>query len=99
MGTAPVTIQRASKGGKIFSDKAFNVSFMVPFAFQPNPPRPSESNVEIAADAQLVKHATDLFAALKSDGVQHNPDQFWTAGYDSPYQLFNRHNEIWVARD
>ena len=38
--TAPVTIQCASKGGKIFSDKAFNVSFMVPFAFQPNPPRP-----------------------------------------------------------
>lgn len=38
--TAPVTIQCPSVGGKIFSEKAFNVSFMVPFKFQPNPPRP-----------------------------------------------------------
>lgn len=26
------------------------------------------------------------------------PDVFWTAGYDPPFRLQHRHNEIWILK-
>jgi len=28
---------------------------------------------------------------------QFNSDMFYTAGYDSPFRLIDRHNEVWVS--
>ncbi|WAR25182.1 HEBP2-like protein, partial [Mya arenaria] len=39
--------------------------------------------------------AVALAKALKVDGVEFRTDMYWTAGYDSPFELFNRHNEVW----
>jgi len=29
-------------------------------------------------------------------GKAHNQDEYYTNGYDSPMQLFNRRNEVWM---
>merc|ERR1711963_39183 len=34
--------------------------------------------------------------AMWSAPIQH--DQWFTAGYDGPYQLLNRHNEVWIQK-
>eukprot|EP00043_Microstomoeca_roanoka_P024297 m.260986 g.260986 ORF g.260986 m.260986 type:complete len:216 (-) comp42519_c0_seq1:51-698(-) len=108
--TAPVTVA-VLPGASPFCKSTFTVSFMVPFSFQPNPPRPSASNVYIeteaahvayvasfpgfARESDQIDHAQQLAQALTTDNIAFNSTVFYTAGYDSPYQLFNRHNEIW----
>jgi len=42
----------------------------------------------------IQEHATALGVALKKDGVNFDDTQLFTAGYDSPFTLFGRHNEI-----
>jgi hypothetical protein len=42
--------------------------------------------------------AQQLIKKLEASKEPFN-SQFWfTAGYDSPYQLANRHNEVWVPK-
>ena len=52
-----------------------------------------------ADDDRWVKEATNLAAALekdqKSDFIQA---YYYTAGYDSPFKLFNRTNEVWFVK-
>lgn len=49
-------------------------------------------------DQQLTKYANDLEQALDRDGMSYvKPDEFFfTAGYDPPYRLIGRHNEVWL---
>ena len=42
----------------------------------------------------IQEHGAELGKALKENGLKFDDTQFFTAGYDSPYKLFNRHNEI-----
>lgn len=45
------------------------------------------------------KEAVALGEALKKDGLSDfETDYYWTAGYDAPFKLFNRHNEIWFMK-
>ena len=45
------------------------------------------------------QNAKDLANALKRDGLNdYIRDFFYTAGYDSPFQRHNRHNEIWFIK-
>jgi len=37
-----------------------------------------------------------LLQALLDAGYAINTDHFYTAGYDSPFRLTNRHNEVWI---
>ncbi len=51
-----------------------------------------------AQQARVVKQAAALQSELRAAGVAV-PVQggFTTAGYDSPFRVADRHNEIWVA--
>jgi len=51
----------------------------------------SSQSMERAKAAELIKK---LEATKEPFSTQH----WYTAGYDSPYQLNNRHNEIWIPR-
>ena len=46
------------------------------------------------------KYSEELSEELVKDGLGHTfrEDLFFTAGYDSPFKLLNRHNEIWFIR-
>lgn len=47
--------------------------------------------------AQWISEADALLADLEKAGLRDTVDQtfFYTASYNSPFELFNRHNEIW----
>jgi hypothetical protein len=37
-----------------------------------------------------------LGSYLKQNEIQFNSDYYFFAGYDSPFRIFNRHNEVWI---
>lgn len=47
-----------------------------------------------ATESDWLAQARELAAALGPNAT-YIKDYFYTAGYDSPFQIFNRHNEIW----
>jgi hypothetical protein len=49
----------------------------------------SSANIERAK-------ATELISKLKAAKEPYSTRVWFTAGYDSPYQLENRRNEIWI---
>eukprot|EP00879_Flechtneria_rotunda_P000469 GHRR01000570.1.p1 GENE.GHRR01000570.1~~GHRR01000570.1.p1 ORF type:complete len:236 (+),score=52.48 GHRR01000570.1:86-793(+) len=109
--TAPVTVRVIPAQGPFCEDN-FTISFFVPFAFQSNPPKPSQEEVFIqhlpaqevyvrgfggwATGSTYVQEAANLTQDLEDSGYDINTDHFYTAGYDSPFRLRNRHNEIWI---
>ena len=48
-----------------------------------------------ASEEKLLAAAAKLGAALEADGIEFQRDQFFFAGYDSPFRVFGRHNEVW----
>lgn len=40
----------------------------------------------------------ELIAALGDKASQYDQVNFITAGYDAPFKLFNRRNEIWLVK-
>lgn len=39
-----------------------------------------------------------LMESLQRDGVPYMEKPFYAAGYDSPFKLTNRRNEVWVLK-
>uniref|UniRef100_A0A8B9DF74 Heme-binding protein 2 n=1 Tax=Anser cygnoides TaxID=8845 RepID=A0A8B9DF74_ANSCY len=88
----------------------FKVSFFVPFEHQDSPPQPTDSDVFIeerktaavfvrsfsgfASTEKYAEEAEVLAKILRNRGQAFHEDFFYTAGYDSPFKLFNRHNEV-----
>eukprot|EP01147_Barroeca_monosierra_P007625 gene7625-575_t len=88
-----------------------DVSFMVPFDKQPNPPRPAAANIYLTYDAKHVSYvksfpgfasgssvteaANQLSQALQAENLPFNSTVYYAAIYDGPYKLFDRHNEVW----
>jgi hypothetical protein len=107
--TAPV-INRVIPGqGPTCADN-FTVSFMVPFELQANPPKPTDSSIALTTipahqayvrsypgfsdEQKFLAEAAALAKAL--NGSQTYDDSFYyTAGYDSPFTVLGRHNEVW----
>ena len=89
----------------------FTVLFFTPFAYQNNTPTPTNPElalVDLPAitayvvsfggyenDRSLQEYATDLTDRLNEDRVDYVKDFYFTAGYDSPYRIIGRHNEVW----
>jgi hypothetical protein len=86
--------------------------FMVPKKFNKNMlPRPNQSDIEFkeepaktmaairfsgwANDAKIEKYKQRLTAALDAEGIKYS-NQFYFFGYNAPYEVFNRKNEIIV---
>ena len=45
------------------------------------------------------EHYDELVKSLQRDGLgeeDYRTDAIYSAGYDSPWKFFNRHNEIWL---
>jgi hypothetical protein len=109
--TAPVTVKVTPAQGPFCEDN-FTISFFVPFAFQDNPPKPFQEEVFIqefpamdvyvrsfggwATGSRYLDAAADAIQALENAGYAIKTDYFFTAGYDSPFRLTNRHNEVWL---
>merc|ERR1711924_153801 len=48
-------------------------------------------------EQKVITHGRDLFQELTDANVKFNSEMFYTAGYDSPFRLIDRHNEVWVS--
>lgn len=111
--TAPVRVH-VSAGEGPFCKSSFKVSFFVPFDHQDEPPTPTNADVFIenipaatyyvtsfggfVLEPLLVSKANAFFEKLKADDLDVEVGPFFSAGYDPPFRLTNRHNEIWVKR-
>jgi len=79
------------------------------------PPTPTNENVTIvdlpeftvyvsmfggrAHDDEWISHETELGETLTELGLAFEDSFYYTAGYDSPFRLWNRHNEVWLVAD
>lgn len=109
--TAPVKVRLIPSQGP-FCESKFVMSFFVSNSFQGKPPAPTSEDVYIdhvpettyfvtsfggfARESKVVRHATELVEGLEDAGYKFNKHHFFSAGYDSPFRLTDRHNEIWV---
>lgn len=96
-----------------FCEENFTYHFYLPAEFQSNPPKPNDPRVEnvvlppltvaVASydgwsnEQKVITHGRDLFQELTDANVKFNSEMFHTAGYDSPFRLIDRHNEVWVS--
>ena len=86
--------------------------FMVPKKFNKDMlPKPNQSGIEFkeepaknlaaigfsgwADDATIEKYKQNLKAALDAEGIKYT-NQFYFFGYNAPYEVFNRKNEVIV---
>ena len=50
----------------------------------------------VMTDGSEASMASALVERLQLDGVPPFPDAVFLAGYDPPFRLLNRHNEVWI---
>ncbi|QDZ21613.1 SOUL heme-binding protein [Chloropicon primus] len=109
--TVPV-MTTVTPGAGPFCEENFTIHFYVPKEFQDNPPKPSDPRVEnvvlppvtvaVASypgwndEKEVISNGKALFQALRSANIPFDAETFFTAGYDSPFRLIDRHNEVWV---
>jgi len=93
-------------------EDSMTMMFMVPKKIKKEMlPKPDQSQIEfreepaktVAAisfggwsdDEKIERYRTQLVAALKAEGIAHT-NRFYFLGYNPPYEVFNRKNEIIV---
>ena len=108
--TAPV-LNYITPGEGPFCEDHFNISFFVPFDLQGKVPKPTSPDVYSVqrppmhvyvtsfggyADAdKLQSAAADLAGNLAMHDISFDQEHFYFAGYDSPFRVLDRHNEVW----
>jgi uncharacterized protein YxeA len=93
-------------------EDSMTMMFMVPKKFnKQNLPKPNQSGIEFkeepaktmaairfsgwANDSKIEKYKQQLKKALDAEGIKY-ANRFYFFGYNAPYELFNRKNEILV---
>ena len=93
-------------------EDSMTMMFMVPKKFNKDMlPKPNQSDIEFkevpaktmaaikfsgwANDTKIEKYQQDLKAALDAEGIKYS-NRFYFFGYNAPYEIFNRKNEIIV---
>lgn len=93
-------------------EDSMTMMFMVPKKFNKETlPQPNESNIKFveepakkvaaisfgawANDKKIENYKQKLIAALKAQGIEHS-NRFYFLGYNPPFEVFNRKNEIIV---
>lgn len=93
-------------------EDSMTMMFMVPKKFEKDMlPKPNQTGIEFkeepaktvaaitfggwADDAKLEKYKQKLKAALAAEGIRYT-NQFYFFGYNAPYEIFNRKNEVVV---
>jgi len=91
---------------------SMTMMFMVPRKYDKDMlPKPNRSDIEIkeepakilaaitfngwANDTKIEKQKQQLKAALDAEGIKYS-NQFYFFGYNAPYEVFNRKNEVLV---
>ena len=85
---------------------------ITPFAFQANTPAPTNPQLALVplpaitayvssfngyeSDTKLEEFTLKLVNSLNNDSVEYVKDFYFTAGYDPPYRIIDRHNEVWL---
>jgi hypothetical protein len=112
--TVPVKVE-VIPGEGVFCQSSFKVSFYVPKWKWDDIPKPSDPKVFIettkhatfyvtsyggfAIDPILLVKAKSFVSLLADERKPINTKIFYSAGYDPPFRLTGRHNEIWVAKE
>lgn len=47
-------------------------------------------------DRVLIAQTQALIKTLDAEKVEYDASVFYAAGYDAPFRILNRHNEIWI---
>ncbi|XP_038614195.1 heme-binding protein 2-like isoform X2 [Tachyglossus aculeatus] len=92
----------------------YKISFFLPFKHQNLPLEPIDPDVFLeqrkgaaifvrsfggfASMEKFSKEAQALAETLQREGQSFHPDFYYTASYNSPFTLFNRHNEVWYFK-
>lgn len=111
--TAPVSCFVEPGAGPTCESK-FTVSFYIPEEHQAAPPEPSDADVFIEHRKEFTAYVRmhggfsneqmkrdellKLLESLKRDGAEFVDQPFYVAGYDSPFKLTNRRNEVWILK-
>ncbi|GAA6234315.1 heme-binding protein 2 [Lates japonicus] len=111
--TAPVT-GRVVPGDGPACESQFTVSFYIPEEHQDNPPEPTDPDVFLEHRKEFTVYVRTyggfsnatvkreellkLVESLKRDGVPYVEKPYYVAGYDSPFKLTNRRNEVWILQ-
>ena len=94
-------------------EDSMTMMFMVPKKFNKDMlPKPNQSGIEFkeepaktmaaigfsgwANDTKIEKYKQHLKAALDAEGIKY-ANQFYFFGYNAPYEVFNRKNEVMVV--
>lgn len=88
------------------------VGFFVPFEFHDKPPAPTNPDLSIVdlpamtvytqsfggyeSNEKVAQHLAELKEKLAQENKEYIKDCYYTAGYDPPYRIFGRHNEVWL---
>ncbi|XP_031438071.1 heme-binding protein 2-like isoform X1 [Clupea harengus] len=111
--TAPVTC-RVEPGAGPACETTFTVSFFIPEQNQADPPKPTNPEVFIenrpeftafvrtyggfSREQTVREEHLKLAESLRRDGVPFREEPYYRAGYDSPFKLTNRRNEVWLLQ-
>lgn len=107
--TAPV-LTKIERSQDSEGNSSHTVLFAVPKQFVDSTPLPSDPSVRIVeipemtayvlefsgfpSDKSFAKHVGRLADLLHRDKIAYVEDYYYAACYDSPFRLFNRHNEV-----
>ncbi|XP_056440376.1 heme-binding protein 2 [Gadus chalcogrammus] len=111
--TAPVSCL-VHPGAGPACESSFTVSFYIPEELQDAPPEPSDQTVFLESRKEFTAYVRTyggfsneqvkrenllkLVESLTRDGVSFQEQPYYTAGYDSPFKLTNRRNEVWILK-
>lgn len=111
--TAPVTTKILPGAGPN-CENTFTTSFYIPTEHQDNPPKPTNPDVFLedrpamdvyvkcfggfAKEQDWLSEAQKLTEQIK-DKNTINQGYWFTAGYNSPFQLLGRTNEVWLVKN
>ncbi|RUS79562.1 hypothetical protein EGW08_012692 [Elysia chlorotica] len=110
--TIPVTT-KVEPGEGPNCESSFTMAFYLPVEHQERPPAPTDPALFVedrpeltvfvhtfggfADDEKWVSHALELSEAI-GDQSQYISDFYYTVGYDAPFKLLNRTNEVWFVK-
>merc|ERR1711916_94455 len=102
-----------SPGEGPFCEDHYNISFYVPYSLQGKAPEPTSPDVYSVMKpamrvfvtsfggyetyAKLQEAASGLAQKLQAHGERFDSEHFYFAGYDSPFRVIDRHNEVWFV--
>ncbi|XP_008311186.1 heme-binding protein 2 [Cynoglossus semilaevis] len=111
--TAPVS-SLVEPGEGPACESRFTVSFYLPEEHQASPPEPSSPEVFVEQRKEFTAYVRTysgfsnenmkreellkLLESLQRDSMPYVDKPYYVAGYDSPFKLTNRRNEVWVLK-